>query len=166
MVFDLDAQGFFPSSPDMDGIQLAALYTLQHGLAGHPEPLHGLEHRDVARWRLFHEPGAEGVRDTDAPGSTGRDLLAIDESVVEPSMDGRGRDAEYFRGLCDVDQLAIGGRCRWIEAWNAPVSAEIADAVDIEGMSVGGCLALAIENGGDHRIGMELSEMLFPPLAG
>ena len=142
----------------MDGIEFAALYTLQHGLAGHAETLHGLEHRDIAGWRFFHEPGAERVRDANAPRGPRCDLLTVDESVIEPTMHARGCDAEYLRRLGDVDQFAIGGRGRWIEARNAPVSAEIADARGIEGMPVGGCLALAIEYGGDHRVGMEPSE--------
>ena len=142
----------------MDGIQFAALYTLHHGLTGHAETLHGLEHRDITGRCLFHEPGAKGLRDTDAPWGTRSDLFTVDESVIEPSMHRRGCDAKYFGGLGDIDQLAIGGRGRRIEARNVPVAAEIAHAVDIEGMAVGSCPALTIENGGNHRIGMEPSQ--------
>ena len=70
----------------MDCIELAALYTLQHGLTRDAETLHGLEHRHVPGRRLFHEPGAERVRDADAPRGAGSDLLTVDESAIEPSM--------------------------------------------------------------------------------
>ena len=68
------------------------------------------------------EPGMERIRDANVPRSPRCDLLAIDGSVVEPSMDGRGCDGEYFGGLGDVDKLAICGPDRWIEARNVPVA--------------------------------------------
>ena len=68
------------------------------------------------------------------------------------------RNAEYLRSLSDIDQLTVGGSRVRIEAWNVPVATEIAYAVAGEGMSIGGRFALVIEDAGDGRIGMELSE--------
>ena len=90
-------------------VDLAALYTLQHGLADHAAALHSLKHRNVAGRRLFHEPGTERVGYADAPRGARGALLTIDESVVEPKMDGRGCDTDYFRGLYDVDPFAVIG---------------------------------------------------------
>ena len=44
----LDAQAFSPSLAHQDGIEFAALYTLQHSLAGHAEQLGCFLHDDVA----------------------------------------------------------------------------------------------------------------------
>ena len=71
----------------MNGVEFAALYTLQHRLASDAESPGGLKHRNVT-WRcLLHELGAEGVVDAEAPRGAGRDLLAVDESIVKPAMD-------------------------------------------------------------------------------
>jgi len=40
-VFDLDAQAFAASAVDVDGLQLAALDLMQHGLAGDTQGLGG-----------------------------------------------------------------------------------------------------------------------------
>ena len=77
-------------------------------------------------------------------------------NIFDPVV--RGCAAGYFGGLGDVDKLAVGRPGRRIEAWNVPVAAEIADPVAVERKTVGGCLFLAIEDCGNHRIGMELSE--------
>jgi len=41
---DLDSQAFASPAADVDGVELAALYTLQHGLPGDAEPQPSLEH--------------------------------------------------------------------------------------------------------------------------
>jgi hypothetical protein len=43
----------------MDGIQLAALYSLQHRLAGYTEGLSGLQHWKLALWGLLDKAGRE-----------------------------------------------------------------------------------------------------------
>ena len=48
-----DLQAFLLSSHDMDGIEFAALDTLQYGLAGDPEKAHCLVHREVTLLRRF-----------------------------------------------------------------------------------------------------------------
>ena len=133
-------------------VDLAALYTLQHGLAGHAETLHGLKHRNVAGRRLFHEPGTVRVGDADAPRGARGALLTIDETVVEPTMDGRGCDADYFRGLCDVDQFAVIGSGFRIKTWDLPVTPEIADPIGVEAMALGtwwAGVALGVNGGGN-----------------
>ena len=60
----------------MDGIDLAALDTLQHGLAGHAEQLRGLLHHHVAVRRFLDEALAQFLGQADLPRRTGRDLLA------------------------------------------------------------------------------------------
>ena len=42
--YHLDAESFLPAARDMDGFELAALDTLQHGLTRHPERADGLAH--------------------------------------------------------------------------------------------------------------------------
>src|ERR1700674_3355480 len=44
--YRFDPQAFLLSSHDMDGIEFAALDTLQYGLAGDPEKAHCLVHRE------------------------------------------------------------------------------------------------------------------------
>ena len=78
----------------MDGVELAALYTVQHGLAGDVEKTHGLVHTEVALRGVVDETGAQLVVQSNAPRRSGRQLLAADEAVVEQAMDGRGGDAE------------------------------------------------------------------------
>ena len=47
--YRFDPQAFLLSSHDMEGIEFAALDTLQYGLAGDPEKAHCLVHR-CAMW--------------------------------------------------------------------------------------------------------------------
>lgn len=156
--WNLDSQRFFPSGPDMDGVQLAALYTLQHGLAGYAEVFHGLVHCHITGRRLLHEPETGRLVDSDAPGSAGSDLFAIEEAVVEPTMDGRGGHPEDFRGFADGDEGSVIGPGRRVEAGDFPVAAEVADALDREPESLGGGFSLAAEDGGDDVVGVELGE--------
>ena len=55
-VWDQYSQAFSSSVADVDGLQLAALDTLQHGLAGNAERDGGFEHRQPAFGGFFDEP--------------------------------------------------------------------------------------------------------------
>jgi hypothetical protein len=64
---DLDSEAFSASLADVDGVELAALDTLQHGLARDAEDLGCFEHRQPAGGRVFDEAGAQLVVDADLP---------------------------------------------------------------------------------------------------
>ena len=55
---DLEAQAFVAPPPDMDGLDLAALDTLPHGLPGNAQQPHGLIHGEVAIGSFFGNAGA------------------------------------------------------------------------------------------------------------
>ena len=78
----------------MDGLQFAALYTLQHRLARHAEPFGGFPHWSITFWSLLDKECLQLLGDADAPGCTWRDLLTGDKAVVEPAVERRGRDIE------------------------------------------------------------------------
>src|SRR5439155_22088274 len=50
---DLDSQAFSSAAEDVDGFELAALYTLQHRLPGDAEPQPRFEHRQIVWWGVF-----------------------------------------------------------------------------------------------------------------
>jgi hypothetical protein len=56
-VWDQDSQAFSASVADVDGVEFAALDTLQHGLARDAERDRRFEHRQPAGWRLLDEEG-------------------------------------------------------------------------------------------------------------
>ena len=102
----LYSQALSASAADVEGFQLAALDTLQHGLAGDAEGAHRVDDRHVAGRGVLDEQGAELVVDADSPGRAGRVLLAGDEPGLQPAEDRRGGDAEVVGGLADRQQFA------------------------------------------------------------
>jgi hypothetical protein len=78
----------------MHSLQLAALDTLQHRLPGDAQPKSRLEHREIPGRRLLDEAGPELIGEADPPRRTGRELLADEEAVQEPAMNGGRRDTE------------------------------------------------------------------------
>src|SRR5207245_11741512 len=87
---DLDSQAFSSPAADADGFELAALYTLQHRLAGDAEPQPRLQHRQIV-WRgVFDEARAQFVGDPNAPRGAWGELLADDDAGGEPTVQ-RGR---------------------------------------------------------------------------
>ena len=121
------SQAFSASVADVEGLQLAALDTLQHGLAGDAEGAHRVDDRDVAGGSVLDEQGAELVVDADPPWGAGRVLLAGDEPGLEPAVQGGGGDAELFGGLADGEQFAVGRFGRWLVCGDVAVAAQAAD---------------------------------------
>ncbi len=73
----------------------------------------------------------DGFGEADAPGRAGSDLLAGDESVVEPPVEGEGSDAEPGGGLVHAHHVSFG-------VWAAPVlpggdAVALADAGHVNG---------------------------------
>ena len=138
----------------MDGFELAAFYSLQHGLAGVPEGHHRVADGFKAVAGRGEEAGLEVRGQANAPGRAERDLFALDEAVIEVAVEGRGRHAERGGGLADVDEVAVGGRRFGLAGRDLPVLAEIADTIGVEAVAVGRAAALVVENAGDDGIGV------------
>ena len=75
-LWDQYSQAFSTSAAYVDGFKLAALYTLQHGLAADAEDSHRVDDRHVAGGRVFDEQCAQLVVDADPPRGAGSVLLA------------------------------------------------------------------------------------------
>ncbi len=151
-VGELDFQAFSSSLPDVDSLEVATLYTLQDGLTADAQSERGFEHRDVAGWRVVNETCAQLIGDANAPRSAGRELLASDEAVVEPTVHRGRRDAENVCSAIDVDDLALLLRVGRLETRDLPVRAQAADAAGCEAQAFRAGLALSIEDTGDNGI--------------
>ena len=157
-VQDIDPQAFASSAADMDGLELAALDTLQHRLAGDAQDVHGVEHGYVAFGRLLDEARAQLFAHAYAPGCTGCELLTSDESVVDAAVQRGGRYTEDACRLSHADQLAQRRLGRWLEAGDLPVGPQAANSVGREAQLGGGPAALAVEDAGDDGVGIVSSE--------
>jgi hypothetical protein len=105
--FDLDTEAFAASAGEVDGVEFAALDLVQHGLAGDAEAGGGLAEGQPAVGCLGLDPVAELLVDADLPGCSGSELLAGDEAVAQPPVDGGGGDAELASGFGDADHGCI-----------------------------------------------------------
>ena len=106
-VSGLDTEPFAASAGEVDGVELAALDLVQHGLAGDAEVAGGLAEGQPAVGGLGPDPVAELLVDADLPGCSGGELLAGDEAVAQPPVDGGGGDAELASGFGDADHGRI-----------------------------------------------------------
>ena len=106
-VSGLDTEPFAASAGEVDGVELAALDLVQHGLAGDAEAGGGLAEGQPAVGCLGLEAGAELLVDADLPGRSRGELLAGDEAVAEPPVDGGAGDAELASGFGDADHGRI-----------------------------------------------------------
>ena len=104
------------------------------------------------RRRLCDEAGEKLWGDPDLPWCSGRDLFAGDESIVDPPVQRRGRHIQALGRFLDAHQVTVGRAGRWIETPEFPVAAQGADMYRCEGVAVGGRLALAAQDAGDHAI--------------
>jgi hypothetical protein len=148
-LWDQYSQAFSASVADVEGLQFAALDTLQHGLAGDAEGSHRVDDGDVPGGSVLDEHGAEFVEDADSPRSAGGVLLASDEPGLEPAEDCGGGDAEFVGGFADGEQLAVwrfGGR---LVCGDVAVAAQSADDDRVEPLAGRGAAALAVEDPGD-----------------
>lgn len=150
----LDSQAFSSSAADVQGVKFAALYTLQDGLARDAEQMSGFEHRHVTVGHTLHEARTQFLSEPDAPRRTRRDLFCGDKAIVEPAMQGRGRDAERLRRAFYRHALSLARLLSWFEAGDVPVRAQTADAIGSERQPRRRSASLAIENAGDERIGV------------
>jgi hypothetical protein len=107
--YHFDPESFLPPARDVDGLKLAALDTLQHGLTRDAESADCLAHWQESVVGITVESRLEVVGEPDAPGRTGRDLLTSDDAVIDETMNGRACDAERGRGTFDGQQFACGG---------------------------------------------------------
>src|SRR5256885_14534767 len=101
MGYSLDPQAFLLSPLDMDGIEFAALDTLQHGLTRDAEKAHCLVHGEGALRLLIDKASAQILGQANAPRRCRGQLLTADKAVIEPAVDGRGGDSEDRGRLFD-----------------------------------------------------------------
>src|SRR6266481_6420142 len=150
--YHLDPDSLFPAIRDVHDFELAALDTLQHGLARDTELAGCLVHGHEAVPSSLAESGDEVIGQANAPGCAGRQLLARNDAVVEPAVQSRRGDAEHDRGLLDRRQFALGGGRPGLEARDVPVATQIADTARLEAMAVYRGAPLAIEDAGNHGV--------------
>ncbi len=163
------SQAFSASVADVEGLQLSALDTLQHGLAADAEDPHRVDDRNIVGWRFLDEQRAELVVDTDPPGRAGGVLLAADEAGLEPAEDRGGGDAEFVGGFADGEQFSVGRFGRRLVCGDLAVAAQAADDDCGEPLAAGGAAALAVEDPGDPAVvvvGGEPSDQLDRVLVG
>jgi hypothetical protein len=109
-------------------------------------------HDDVSGGSFFNEATPQCIVDANAPWRPRGDLLARDESVVEPAMYGRRRKAKRLRGLLDAQKLTrrdIRGR---LEARDAPMPAQIADKSLGEPQAARRGAFLPVEDAGERAV--------------
>ena len=85
----------------MHGLEFVALYTLQHGLPSNAEDARGIQHRHIAFRGLLDEARSKFLVNTDTPWGSWSDLLAVNETVVEPSVQGGWREIEDLSCFLD-----------------------------------------------------------------
>ncbi len=138
--------------------QLAALYTLQHGLTCDAQQASGLLHGNVSGWCLFQKAFSKLFIDPNLPGSTGSDLFPGDKAICQPSMDCGRSHSQNLSCFLDGDQLSR----RWIgwgaETRNLPMTAKSPDPIGRERKSSRSLLALPAEDPGDQGIGVMLGQ--------
>lgn len=140
---------FSASVAYVDGLQVAALDTLEHCLAGDAEDSHRVDDRDVAGGCVLDEHGAQLVVDANSPGGAGGVLLAADESGLRAAVQGGRCDAESVGGLTGGEQSLVGWLGRWLVGRDVAVASQSADDDCGESLAGRGAAALAVEDPGD-----------------
>jgi hypothetical protein len=153
-VWNLDSKAFSAPAADVHGSELTALYTLQDGLARNAENTRGIDHGNVSLGGLSDKKRAQFLCHADAPRSARSELLAGDETVVEPAVHRRGSDAEKFCGSIDGRDLAVLFLWSGLETRDLPMRAQAADAIGGEAHTCSGGLALAIQDARDDGVGV------------
>src|SRR5712692_6535206 len=144
-----DTQAFPASGADVDGAEPSVFDTLHDGLAGDAVGEGGFEHGEPAVRGVVDEQGADFGSEADPPGGAGGELLAGDEPVAEPAVQGGGGEAEFGGGVGHGEQFSFLRVVAWLVAGDAPV---VPQALDLTGgvwHSAGRGAALPVEDPGD-----------------
>src|SRR5271165_277415 len=120
-VWKLDSQSRFSTFCNVRRFDFAALYTLQHGLTGDAESAGGPLHGDEALTRRGGEACFQRVSHPDSPRRAGGDLLAGDQAVVQPTMQGRGRNVQDDRRRRDRHDVSFRSLQLVLETGDAPM---------------------------------------------
>jgi hypothetical protein len=107
----------------MHCLDLAALDTLQHSLAGDSEHAHCFPHWQEVVTRFALKPSDERIGQADTPRRARRQLLSSDDPVVKQTVDGRRGDAKRDSSLPDGQQFAVELLASGLEAWDIPMAA-------------------------------------------
>ena len=107
----------------MDGAELAALDTLQHRLAGDAIGEGGLEHGEPSVGGGVDKEIADVVGEAEPPGGAGGELLAGDEPLVQPAVQGGGGEAEFGGGVGHGERFSFLRVVSGLVAGNVPVMA-------------------------------------------
>ena len=135
-------------------MQFAALDTLHDGLAGHAVGEGGLQHGEPAVGGVVDEQVADVVGEPDPPGRAGGELLAGDEPVGQPAVQGGGGQAQLVGGVGHGEQFSFGRGGFGLVAGDVPVVAQRLDPTGGERQSAGGAAVLPVEDVRDHRVGV------------
>src|ERR1700680_373345 len=146
MVNYLDSQAFSPTLAHQDGLELAALYTLQHGLPRNPEFDGSFQHRQIIGRGLLHNPCPQLRRDTNLPRRAGRDLLAGDEAVGQPTVNRGSVQAQDLGRLSDRRYLSLRWLSRRSKAGDVAIAAQTTDLIGREALTGGSFASLTIED--------------------
>lgn len=109
-------------------------------------------HDHVAGGSFFNEATPQCIVDANAPWCPWGDLLARDESVVEPAVYGRRRKAKRLGGLLDAQKLARESLRGRLKAGDAPMPAQIADKPLSEPQAARRGAFLAVEDASDGGV--------------
>jgi hypothetical protein len=103
---------------------------------------------------LFDKARTKFLSDSDLPRCAGRDLFPADEALIQPAMN-RGRiDAQNLRGFANRHHIARRGFRRRFIARNVAIAAQRAHLIRREPLAARRFASMAIENTGDHIIGV------------
>jgi hypothetical protein len=118
---------FLRPGADVDGAEPPVLDTLHDGLPGDAVGEGGFQHGQPALRGIVYEQGADFGGEPDPPRGGGGELLAFDESVVEPAVQGGGGEAEFGGGVGHGEQLSFLRVVSGLMARDAPVVPEPLD---------------------------------------
>ena len=159
-LWDQYTQAFSTSAAYVDGLKLAALYTLQYSLAADAEYSHRVEHRDVTGRSVLDEQCTQLVVDAKPPRGAGSVLFAADESVLQPAIECGCRDTELIGSFADRQQLTVGWLGGQLVAWNVAVTSQAADNDFGETLTCRRAPSLAVEDSSNPAVVIVTGEAL------
>ena len=92
--------------------------------AGHAVGEGCLEHGQPAVGGVVDEQCADVVGEADAPGRVGGDLLTGDEPLIQPAVQGGGRESELVGGVSHGERFSLDGGVAGLVAGDLPVVAQ------------------------------------------